>query len=188
MTEPWLPPGSTRSHDSTAPPGTSTDQFGRTLSAWPKRLVAHFVDLTIFLVPFLAASVVTGKMINSSEVNEAVGTESLWALAVFARLSLVGALGASLLVYSVVLHGGERGQTLGKRLMGVQVRDALTGDRLGYRKALLRTFVQMLLGGFPGRLGMILDGIWPLWDPQRRTLHDKAAGSVVVDVPRSPRG
>ncbi len=188
MTEPWLPQGSTRSHASTAPPGTTTDQLGRTLSAWPKRLVAHFVDLAIFLVPFLAASVVTGNVVRSSEATEAVGAESLWALAVFARLSLVVALGASLLVYSVVLHGGERGQTLGKRLMGVQVRDALTGDRLGYRKALLRTFVQMLLGGFPGRLGMILDGIWPLWDPQRRTLHDKAAGSVVVDVPRSPRG
>jgi len=28
----------------------------------------------------------------------------------------------------------------------------------------------------------LLDGLWPLWDPNRQALHDKIAGSVVVRV------
>jgi uncharacterized RDD family membrane protein YckC len=29
----------------------------------------------------------------------------------------------------------------------------------------------------------LIDVLFPLWDPKRQTLHDKAVGSVVVKVP-----
>ena len=31
----------------------------------------------------------------------------------------------------------------------------------------------------------LLDGLWPLWDPNRQALHDKIVGSAVVRVSRS---
>lgn len=159
------------------------DAWGRTLSSWPRRLVARIVDLALFLVPFGVATLVVGKVLTSSNVEG----ESLFWLAVLARGVLAGALGLSLLSYDIVLHGGERGQTLGKRLMGIQVRDADTGGPLGYRKAFLRSLVQFILGFLTRTIGMIVDGLWPLWDKKRRTLHDMACGSIVVDLPRAPR-
>ena len=31
-----------------------------------------------------------------------------------------------------------------------------------------------------GSVALILNILWPLWDPQKQTLHDKAAGTIVV--------
>lgn len=171
---------------STPPVGENTgptDAWGRTLSSWPKRLAAHLLDLALFLVPLAAAAFVTGRLVTSTGAEG----EDFFHLALLARGMLAGTFGWSLLIYTVVLHGGERGQTLGKRLMGIQVRDADTGGRLGYRKAFLRALVQVLLGFLTRTIGMALDGLWPLWDKRRQTLHDKACGSIVVDLPRTPQ-
>jgi uncharacterized RDD family membrane protein YckC len=38
-----------------------------------------------------------------------------------------------------------------------------------------------LLGRLPfGSLALLVDFLWPLWDPRRQTLHDKLAGTVVL--------
>jgi len=31
-----------------------------------------------------------------------------------------------------------------------------------------------------GSVALLLNVLWPLWDPQKQTLHDKAAGTIVV--------
>ena len=37
-------------------------------------------------------------------------------------------------------------------------------------------------GSAPGLVGalVLLDVLWPLWDEQKQTLHDKAAGTFVI--------
>lgn len=79
--------------------------------------------------------------------------------------------------YFWLFHGSARGQTLGKRVVGIAVRRADTGGRLGYRLAAARALVfGVTLAVFPLWL---IDCLWPLWDKQRQALHDKV-GSVVV--------
>ena len=84
--------------------------------------------------------------------------------------------------YFTVLNGGRRGQTVGKMVWDIKVRDAATGGPLGYPKAAIRYLAPTLLFLIP-ILGFVLwvaDGLSPLWDKRRQALHDKLAGSVVV--------
>jgi uncharacterized RDD family membrane protein YckC len=83
--------------------------------------------------------------------------------------------------YFTLLNGGKRGQTLGKMVWDIRVRDAATGGPLGPAKALRRYVVPLLtMIPFLGLVIALTDGLWPLWDPRRQALHDKLAGSVVV--------
>jgi uncharacterized RDD family membrane protein YckC len=109
--------------------------------------------------------------------------------------------------YLVLLDAN--GGTLGKRAFSIRVIDA-AGSRPGYLRAFLRhpfvavyaawsvlltvvaaadligLIVVALLGGFLVSLGCfvgtIVDGLWMLGDPQKQTLHDKLAGTYVVEV------
>lgn len=72
--------------------------------------------------------------------------------------------------------GNARGSTLGKRTVGLKVVSADTGDAPGVAAALVRTTAQLLL---PLTLGAAY-AIAAL-DPLRRTLHDRLAGTVVVE-------
>jgi uncharacterized RDD family membrane protein YckC len=80
------------------------------------------------------------------------------------------------------MNGSEKGQTVGKMVMKIQVRDENTGGPIGYGKAALRTLVYLVLAAFTCGVGGLLDGLWPLWDPKRQALHDKPANSLVVDA------
>jgi uncharacterized RDD family membrane protein YckC len=95
-------------------------------------------------------------------------------------------LAASLLYYGL-LNGGDRGQTVGKRVLSIQVRDATSGGPIGVGRGVLRALVawgpgQAFTFAFVGGIWTVLDGLWPLWDERRQALHDKVANSVVVDV------
>ena len=81
--------------------------------------------------------------------------------------------------YSFALVGFW-GHTLGMALMRLDAVDAIEGrtpdrPRSGRRSArsppALLTIIPM---------AAFLDLLWPLWDPRNQTLHDKAAGTVVL--------
>ncbi|HEY4410799.1 MAG TPA: RDD family protein [Acidimicrobiia bacterium] len=93
------------------------------------------------------------------------------------RLAVLTVLGV---VYFALLNGGTKGQTLGKMLWGVRVRDAATGGPLGPAKAAVRYLAPALLSIVTFGLIWLPDGLWLFWDRRRQTLHDKVAGSVVV--------
>jgi uncharacterized RDD family membrane protein YckC len=93
------------------------------------------------------------------------------------RLAVLTVLGV---VYFALLNGGTKGQTLGKMLWGVRVRDAVTGGPLGPAKAAVRYLAPALLSIVTFGLIWLPDGLWLFWDRRRQTLHDKVAGSVVV--------
>ncbi|MFB9239978.1 RDD family protein [Plantactinospora siamensis] len=82
------------------------------------------------------------------------------------------------------------GQTLGKRLMGVKVVSVGADPGLTFGRSMRRWNV---LGGVPvflwvccvGFVIQFIDSLYPLFDrPLRQALHDKAAQTVVVRVPR----
>ncbi len=84
------------------------------------------------------------------------------------------------LVYFVLLEGREKGQTIGKRVLGIQLRNATDGGRVGYGKALGRRLISSVYAY--SIVGLVPDLLWPLWDDRKQTLHDKVVHSVVVEA------
>jgi len=68
--------------------------------------------------------------------------------------------------------------------LSIRVLDANGGGPIGVGRGAGRALVASLPGQIPfvGVLWVLLDGLWPLWDPQRQALHDKVVNSVVVDA------
>ena len=97
-----------------------------------------------------------------------------------------------LLVSYLLLHGVllvRRGQTIGKRLVGLQIISAATGDKLPLWRALFRAFGLLWLIAILWWLGMpgsglvvaallVLNPLAIFFKP-RRCLHDYIAGSRV---------
>lgn len=78
-------------------------------------------------------------------------------------------------IYFIALEGSPSGQTVGKRLVGIRVVDAMTAEPIGWGRALLRHIGRWFSG-----LAFGLGYLWMLWDPARQTWHDKMASSVVI--------
>jgi uncharacterized RDD family membrane protein YckC len=73
---------------------------------------------------------------------------------------------------------GNKGGTLGNMAVGTVVVDASSGAPASQAQSWKRAAMEtaFLLLGIP----TLLDILWPLWDQQNQTLHDKVAGTVVV--------
>ena len=94
--------------------------------------------------------------------------------------ALVFGLALSYLYAVEVMH--RWGQTLGKRILKIQVVPLDPSLRLTRSMAVKRWATEFLPGTFVPFYGL-LDGLWQLWDrPFQQTLHDKAAQTVVVKV------
>ena len=133
---------------------------GIPLAEWWRRLAALVIDSAALWIPMM---LVTHSM------------ERMARLVLFMVVSVT---------YFALLNGGRRGQTLGKMVWDIRVRDAATGGPLGPAKALRRHLVPAPFFMIP-ILGFVLwltDGFWPLWDGRRQALHDKLAGSTVVSA------
>lgn len=77
-----------------------------------------------------------------------------------------------------------RAQTPGKQIVGIQVVKN-TGEPVGWGYMFLREFViKGLLGGFLYTIAVgiyfVVDHIWPLFDDDKQTLHDKMVSTLVV--------
>lgn len=83
--------------------------------------------------------------------------------------------------YYVVLIGSPRGQTLGCVVTGIRVISFDSRGSIGMGRSAIR-YVVSLVSGFAFLIGYL----WAIWDPEKQTWHDKAAGSVVVPVSYYP--
>ncbi len=71
------------------------------------------------------------------------------------------------------------GRTLGQAMMRIYTVDELQGRTpIGPSRAAVRSLVAGILTVVP--LAAFVDLLWPLWDRRNQTLHDKAAGTVVL--------
>ena len=78
--------------------------------------------------------------------------------------------------YSAYFEGTQNGQTIGKKLVGLQVVPK-TGGAMDLNKGIIRA-VGKLLSSIPCGLGYF----WMLWDADKDTWHDKIAGTTVVSL------
>lgn len=74
---------------------------------------------------------------------------------------------------------GYWGRTFGMALLRLDAVDAVDGRLpIGPSKAAIRSLTAGVLTIIT--IGGVVDLLWPLWDPRNQTLHDKAAGTVVL--------
>ena len=88
---------------------------------------------------------------------------------------------ASFVVYSGLMDGSERGQTVGRMAFGICLRDADTGGPVGFQRAALRRLILELLNITV--IAGIINFIVLLRDDRRQAWHDKVAATVVVRIP-----
>jgi uncharacterized RDD family membrane protein YckC len=135
------------------------------------RLIAHMVDSLANGLPFIAMMVL-GFILDAS-----MGAEKGMYLLVCMCLGVLGSL--AVLVYQLRLVS-TLGQTIGKRMMGIQVRrtDGSPVD-LG-RLVLLRNIVPWFINSACG-IFFLVDALF-IFGEERRCLHDQIADTIVVKV------
>ncbi|MZE71558.1 RDD family protein [Streptomyces sp. SID5789] len=151
-----------------------------------KRLAARLVDTVVLAGVTAVAAVPLGtKAID--HVNDKIDqaklsgeTVTVWLLDGTTSLYL-GIVLAVLLVFGVVyeaLPTAKWGRTLGKRLLGLEVRDIEAHEAPSFGAALRRWLVYSV----PGLLVVGVVGVaWCLFDrPWHQCWHDKAAGTFVA--------
>jgi len=80
-------------------------------------------------------------------------------------------------IYRLVMLG--RGQTLGKKVLGLRVVNAQTGSIPGF----WRMVVREIFGRFVSGLFFGVGYVWAIFDKNGQAWHDKLAGTVVVRNP-----
>ena len=75
--------------------------------------------------------------------------------------------------YSVFMNAN--GGTLGKRMLGMRIERADTGENIGIGRAFGRLIVAYYTYSF-----LLLGYLWCIWDDKKQTWHDKAVGPLVV--------
>ena len=132
------------------------------LAEWPQRALGGLID-------YVGPSVLT--------VFFLVVVRSL-ALYLFLWLLSLG-WGA----YNAFLNG-TTGQSIGKKVVGLKVVGEQTGQVIGAGMGIVRWLIPGVLGPMTCGLFFLVDLLFPLWDPKKQTLHDKAVKSLVITVPK----
>ena len=154
------------------------DVRGRPLAEWDTRVSALLID-SLLIALVTAPITVVIQLATDLVIKDAERAETLSAI-------VAGLLAVALaLLYYAILDGASEGATIGKRVVGIQVRDVHTGGAIGFRRALLRRGVYFILLG-PCLPLALLNGLWPLRDPMRQTWYDKVAHSVVIATQMTP--
>jgi uncharacterized RDD family membrane protein YckC len=83
--------------------------------------------------------------------------------------------------YFAYFEGGETGQTLGKRALGIRVIDFSSGGPIGYGRGVIRYIGKVL-----SSLALGIGFLWMLWDREKQTWEDKLATTVVVPTSAYP--
>ncbi len=151
--------------------GVEDEVTGLRLGGWWRRVGATFSDNVIMLLPSYAV------------------------FGLFAALGgvVVGVLAGFMVqgLYQVRLLATQRGQTIGNRIALTRVRDEVTGGPITRNIALKRwgfvgayqAIATLLTGQFAlyVLVGiMLIDGLYPLVNPRKQSLHDRFAGTIVV--------
>jgi uncharacterized RDD family membrane protein YckC len=175
---------------SSPPPGYQLQQEGYGYSYGPgpsaqlagfwRRFAALLVDGLIVLLFMIPAIVVaaTGETEIETCPNDSTSLCEVPTDETSTRTLLFIILGSVVgLAYFAILEG-NRGQTVGKKAMGIAVVDSATGQPIGLGRGIGRQFARWL-----SQLIFYLGYLWMLWDPKKQTWHDKLARSIVVRRP-----
>ncbi|SFB28206.1 Uncharacterized membrane protein YckC, RDD family [Amycolatopsis marina] len=137
------------------------------LASWGQRAGAYLIDMAPPFVVILIGALV---MLGSTTVGVIV-----------MGIGYLGTFGWAL--YNRWIQGGNTGQSLGKRVVGIRLLGEQTGRPIGAGMAFVRDLAHALDG-----LACYIGFLWPLWDEKRQTFSDKVMSTLVVQSPAGPGG
>jgi uncharacterized RDD family membrane protein YckC len=143
-----------------APPGRYAE--------WTTRVGASLIDSMVQFPP-IAIGFGAGLAINgdSQELTPAAGT----------AMVLGVALSGLLWFWNRVIKQGRSGQSVGKRVTGLKIVSARTGETIGIGRTFIREICSYLINYL-----CFLNLLWPLWDAKQQTLHDKVVSDLVIKL------
>ena len=146
---------------------------------WWKRVVAALLDGLIVggVTLLILAALGVGFFSDGDASTVDVVLSAILATLVFAFLALL---------YAPLLMARTNGKTIGKMAVGIRVARA-SGQPVDLWWAILREVVVKgiafgVAGAVTGGLSSLADALWPLFDKERRALHDFLVDSRVVDA------
>jgi uncharacterized RDD family membrane protein YckC len=148
------------------PPPTHESGPAVGLADWVERFTAWLIDWAILF----GAAVAIAVAVTYPDTSEAA-TQGGAFVAILVLIPVTP-------LYFGFLNG--RGKTIGKRLEGITVVDAESLQPIGFGRGVVRELVRLAL--FPFFI-FLVEGLLPLWDKRKQTLHDKVARSIVVRDP-----
>jgi len=74
---------------------------------------------------------------------------------------------------------GETGQSFGMKQSGLRLVGEQTGQNIGGSQGLVRNLL-FIPGFLCCGILLLVDSLFPLWDPKKQTLRDKIGKSVVI--------
>jgi uncharacterized RDD family membrane protein YckC len=141
---------------------------GGQLAGWGSRVGASLLDSLIAFIPIpigaIAAVAISG---NLEQLNSA--GQTAMAIGYIAYFVLI--------IWNRIIRQGRTGQSIGKKIVGLKVVAASTGQPLGVGKCLGREVCAIIFSNF-----CFLNLLWPLWDKQHQTWHDKVVADIVVKL------
>jgi uncharacterized RDD family membrane protein YckC len=166
--QPYAQPGYGYGYGYGGPPGAQ-------LAGWGSRVGAALLDGLISGVPVTIGYVVFIANLASRASNTYPDDgPTAGATIVF----LIGILaGLAVWVWNRVIRQGSTGQSIGKSALHIKLVAADTYQPIGAGKSLLRDILRSIFDS-----ACFLNALWPLWDEQKQTWHDKVMSTYVIKV------
>ncbi|MFG1814296.1 RDD family protein [Kribbella sp. NPDC049174] len=143
------------------------------LAEWGPRAGAFLIDSLISSIPILIGyGIFIANIASRADNTYPDDDPEIWAILVF-LLSLAVSLGLGL--WNRVFRQGKTGQSVGKSVLNLRLVDSTYFQPVGAGKAFLREFLAGLFNN-----ACFLNLLWPLWDDQKQTWHDKVMSTYVI--------
>lgn len=155
-------------------PSPASQPSSQQLAEWWPRVGAATIDCFV-RVGILLLCVGVGALLylvdtQAGEIGLGLGIAIGWVLALF--------------VYAPLMLARTDGQTVGHRMTDTRVvmldGSRMTGGRAFVREALVKNLLVEGIGAFTLYILPIVNYLFPLWDDNNETLHDKMCKTRVV--------
>jgi uncharacterized RDD family membrane protein YckC len=166
------------------PPGVAAPRERRPARPAPEDLAEWWRRALSVAVDGLVLGVLSVVIVSAIGVG-VFGDGDAGVLAVLAGLlAAVVVFAALALLYAPLMMARTDGQTIGRMVAGCRVV-RLDGRPVdfwwaAFREVLVKGLLVGTASALTGGIALLADGLWPLWDRERRALHDFLVDSRVV--------
>lgn len=93
-------------------------------------------------------------------------------------------------IWNKIIRQGSTGQTIGKKSKNIRIINSDTNAIPGIGSIFLREFLFYIFNALTGGIFLIVDYLFPVWEPNGKRIMDKMLKTQVVDsgqsIPSAP--